>query len=716
MPGSIMFPTRQTLLIMAVLSTVILLAVAFTYRISHNVVNRTIVSHQEERATEVASSVEIWMAQQKKILGATIAALPLSNLQNTRETFGPLYMAMAAGHFSDVYIGEEKLGKLFDGAGWQPPPSYDPRRRPWYQHAVKKGEVSFTTPYIDLVTNDLVIALVAPLRIDEQLIGVIGADTVLDSLEQNVLKLQISRHSFAFIVEGSGTILVHPNRKYVMQESIFKIEKDLKTRIPGFAGSPVNSVHFSSDTRTDNLLSYKRIGDSNWFACVIAPFEEARNLARENTMVFAIELTLRALGILALVVLVSVAAGATIIFLLGKKYSSALQKYKSEMTGISRDLKWNIVKRKEVQTYYQTLFNVANDAIIISNGFKLAECNTKTREMFEIPMEELLQKNLLDLSPTYQPDGSFSADSLQKIIEGTRKGEQQVFRWSFMRNNGSEFPASVSIKSFELNDEKLVFSSIRDISKRIDAEAQLMQAQKMAAIGEMLGIIAHQWRQPLNTLSTYISSLQAAQYNDMLSKSFVEKLVRGADGQIKFMSKTIDDFRNFFKPSKKKEYLDIFEVILNAVKLMEAQIKAADIKLLVKNSTERHCLTVYGYKSEFVHVLVNIIANARDALKEEHERSAKPFEKSIRIHVNCDEEFIYIEIRDNGTGIPEHILPHIFTPYYTTKSSRSGTGVGLYMAKMIVEKEMGGRLMAENKGGYTSFSIRLNKTEEEAGR
>ncbi len=145
----------------------------------------------------------------------------------------------------------------------------------------------------------------------------------------------------------------------------------------------------------------------------------------------------------------------------------------------------------------------------------------------------------------------------------------------------------MSLKIFQLGDEELTLSSIRDISKRVDAEGQLMQAQKMAAAGEMLGIIAHQWRQPLNTLSTYISSLQAAHYNDMLTKSFVDKLVTGASGQIHFMSKTIDDFRNFFKPSKEKGPVDVLKMVISAVKLMEAQMKHADITLAIKNARVR---------------------------------------------------------------------------------------------------------------------------------
>jgi signal transduction histidine kinase len=180
------------------------------------------------------------------------------------------------------------------------------------------------------------------------------------------------------------------------------------------------------------------------------------------------------------------------------------------------------------------------------------------------------------------------------------------------------------------------------------------------------------------------------------------------------MSKTIDDFRNFFRPSKTKGYIDVFDVIISSVKIMEAQIKNADIKLTVKNAAGVKQLTVFGYMSEFVHVLVNIIVNARDALQEKEVASSESFQKKIDILVKSDDEFVYITITDNGSGIPEDILPHIFNPYYTTKSSQSGTGVGLYMSKMIVEKEMGGQLSAQNQDGTTQFLIKLKRVQRES--
>ncbi len=701
---------RKYFLTVTVLSLIILIAVTINYRIIDHIVDKTIADQQEDIAVKAADTVEIWLAQQMKILIATTNSVPLDRIDQNEDTLKPLKMAMKAGHFTDVYIGRKNDGLLIDGADWVPPGDYDPRSRPWYQRAIEVGSISFTTPYIDLVTNKLVIALVNPLVFNGKIIGVMGADTILDTLVENVLNLKVGETGYAFIVQRNGTILVHHNQDYVMRAKIQDIEKDLQGKLDNFRSKDIGSVSYRAKSLQDYVLSYSLIDNSDWFLCVAAPRDEIYSLSRNTTMIFATEVAVKVLGMLALMALLVVGLSGLTLFFYSKKYSSAVQQHQLELTGISKDLEWNITKRKEVETYYETLFNVANDAFLISIAGKFTECNQKTLEMFGLPKDDILEKNMLDLSPVHQPDGVLSEERLKIIIATSVKGEQQIVRWSFVRSDGVEFPASVSLKTFRRNSEKLTLYSIRDISKRVDAEMQLMQAHKMAAAGEMLAAIAHQWRQPLNTLSTYISSLKPAYLNNMLTKNFIEKLVTGADGQIQFMSKTIDDFRNFFKPSKSKGPVDVLKAIYNAVKLMEAQIKHADIQLLFRNTTETESLIVYGYHGEFIHVLVNILVNAKDAIMEHASNCGygKP-QKRIEIVASVENDTVFIHINDTGHGIPEDRMLRIFTPYFTTKGATSGSGMGLYMSKMIVEKEMNGELYAENTDIGARFTIKLKK-------
>jgi PAS domain S-box-containing protein len=703
--------TKNTLVTMAVLSAMILSVVGITYRSTQVIIEETIVDHQLAITTDVSKTTELWLSQQMKILDATAASVPLRDVGDNPETLDMLKMAMKAGHFSDVYIGLHN-GVLIDGADWTPPAGYDPRIRPWYKRAVEAKHTSFTRPYVDLTTMELVIALVTPLHVDGQFIGVMSADTVLDTLVDNLMSVKVGESGYAFIVEEDGTILVHPNQEYVMKVRLQETEPDLVLEIGRLRQSTSGAIAYQGQGNgLKHILAYKKIPNTDWFLCTTIPRLEAYEMTRKTTALLAVEKVLVVLGVLALVTLICGSGSVLVLFVFNRRFESTVQQHKDELTGISEDLQWNINKLKDVETSYQTLFHVANDAVLLSKGLQYLECNEKAVEMFGFPRVEVIGMNMLDFSPEFQPNGRESTGMADKIIEIANAGEQQFFEWTFLRSDGTEFAAEVGLKVLRLDNQELTLSSIRDISKRVNAEKQLRQAQKMAAMGEMLGAIAHQWRQPLNTLSTYIASLQSAYYNDKINRDFVQKLTAEADAQIQFMSKTIDDFRHFFRPSKKKLPFDIVEAANSAVKLMQAQLKQSEIELKIKHENIRQPLIVYGYQSEFVHVLVNILANARDAIEDRHLQESYGASRLVAIDIVNHGKEVIIRVKDYGCGIPKHLLTKIFDPYFTTKGTLSGAGIGLYMAKIIIENEMRGTLSAKNTENGAQFTIKLPKSD-----
>lgn len=703
---------RKPLLLLALASVLILAVVGGTYRSTTVLVEQAIADHQQAIADEAAKMTEIWLGQQTRILNATAASVSALPLDRNPGVMHLLKMAMQAGHFSDVYVGT-RGGLLIDGAKWPPPASYDPRQRPWYRRAVAAGKTVSTVPYDDFVTNEQVIALVSPLIVEGRFRGVIGADTVLDTLVENLRAVRVGETGYAFIVNGNGTILVHPNPKYPMKVKLQDTDPSLKGVMANFARSPSGTIAYHKGNQA-NILAYTKIADSNWILCTTIPRAEAYRLARKTTVLFAAEIVLKVLGGIALVTLLFVFGSGLAFFAFNRRFTTTLQKQREEISGINEDLAWNIHKRKELEKHYQTLFKVANDVILVSKDLTCIECNEKATEVFGYSRLGIIGRSILDLSPAFQPDGQASSPRAQRIVDEANAGKHQIFEWTFLRPDGSEFPAEVSLKSLQLDNELLCLSSIRDISKRVNAEQQLRQAQKMSAMGEMLGAIAHQWRQPLNTLSTYIASLQSAYLNERISSSFVETLVAGADAQIQFMSRTIDDFRHFFRPSKNKETFDVATAVGSAIKLLEPNLKQGDIDLEVKMGEVRKPFRVFGYPSEFVHVVVNIIANARDAIGERLAAGQGPATGRIEIGIDADERAVEVQVCDNGGGIPAHLIDKIFTPYFTTKGTTTGTGIGLYMAKMIVEKEMKGVLLVANIEGGARLTIRLPRSGESA--
>lgn len=688
----------------------ILALVVITYNSTKIVAERTVVSHQQSIATEASKIVELWLNYHLALVEATAVAVRSAEIRQNPETLRVLKMAMKAGDFSDVYIGLTD-GTMIDGADWPPPPGYDPRIRPWYQRAIEADRISFTTPYIDMTTGKPVIAIVTPLKNRNQLLGVLSADIVLDSLERNVMNVKIGKSGYTFVVNGQGTVLVHPDPKLLMTAKIQESDPSLGQIMEIFQTASIGSYTYSYQG-TEKLLSYRRLHNTGWYLCTTVDKEEAFSLAKNTAMLFAMGMVFKLLGFLVGLTLLAVGGSAAILLISKRRFETVVQQHRAVLSIKEQNLLGEITRRKQVETRYQTLFNVATNAMLLDRELAFVECNEKAQEMFGYARESILGKSMLDFSPKNQQDGRDSKDKLAAIMNAAKTGEQQYFEWAFLRADGSEFPAEVSLKTLQLDQERITLSSIWDVSKRANAEEQLRQAQKMAAMGEMLGSIAHQWRQPLNALSTYIASLPSAFYNRLITKEFIEKLVTEADSQIQFMSRTINDFREFFRPSKSKQPFNILESVHSAIKLLEPQLRQNAITLQIANSCPENGLVVFGYPNEFVHVLVNILSNAREAIEEKQKTNGwNEEQRRIDLSVASVNRQVILAVRDRGVGIPEHLLPKVFTPYFTTKGTTSGTGIGLYMAKMIVEKEMKGTLSAENLPDGARFTIQLPQSE-----
>lgn len=255
-------------------------------------------------------------------------------------------------------------------------------------------------------------------------------------------------------------------------------------------------------------------------------------------------------------------------------------------------------------------------------------------------------------------------------------------------------------------DERISMAQVlRDeTTERVKAQEELRETElllfnqgRLAAMGEMVGNIAHQWRQPLNILGLYSQDILMTYKKGKFNTEYLEAMVKKMLETIQHMSKTIDDFRNFFRPDKEWVEFRVLEVVEKTISLLGNCFKAQQIGITVIPVGDP---VVGGCPNQFCQVLFNIMNNARDAFITK--RVSSPM---ITIDIGMEEGRCVVTITDNAGGIPEDIIPKIFDPYFTTKGPDKGTGVGLYMSKMIIEKNMGGILSARNVGGGAQFRI-----------
>ena len=238
-----------------------------------------------------------------------------------------------------------------------------------------------------------------------------------------------------------------------------------------------------------------------------------------------------------------------------------------------------------------------------------------------------------------------------------------------------------------------------EVVKNRQKDFLLIRQSRQAAMGEMIGNIAHQWRQPLTTIALLIQDLSENYCYGDFNQEYLDKTVDHAMQVIQFMSSTIDDFRNFFKPDKLKESFLIGEAIRKTISFTGPSLKDKNIHVDLETDDT---LYITGYPNEYAQVLFSIINNAKDALLEKGVKNPL-----IVIKASNQQGKSVVTIADNAGGIPEDVFDKIFDPYFTTKELGKGTGVGLYMAKTIIEKHMGGKLSARNNAEGAEFRIEV---------
>jgi two-component system C4-dicarboxylate transport sensor histidine kinase DctB len=265
----------------------------------------------------------------------------------------------------------------------------------------------------------------------------------------------------------------------------------------------------------------------------------------------------------------------------------------------------------------------------------------------------------------------------------------------------SQYQLEVEKRTDEL--EKLNQSLEQRVSDGLKAHRQkdkmLIQQSKMAEMGDMLSMIAHQWRQPLNQMSYLFMNIDSAYEYKELSKEYLDDKLKEGNALLEFMSVTIDDFRNYFRPDKAKEFVLVSDVVNTSVSLMQKSLEVSGVE--VELDSQGRDLT-HIYKNEFIQVMLNLIKNAKDILVEKNIKNPK-----IVIKSRCESEKLVVEVCDNGGGVDESIIEKIFEPYFSTKEKQSGTGLGLYMSKMIIEEHIGGELSVCNEKDGACFTIKI---------
>jgi len=376
-------------------------------------------------------------------------------------------------------------------------------------------------------------------------------------------------------------------------------------------------------------------------------------------------------------------------------------------------MKANISRRKIVEKDLQNrikfdkvlLDTLPNPIYYKNKDGKFLGCNKAFSELLNISKKDVIGKRAKDFFPKDVAWKNKKIDEQLLKTLGTSTSEVTLHTWD------NQMKHIIINKAVYLNNDGSIGGIVcvmDNITERTQQKQFLIQQGKLAEMGDMVASIAHQWNEPLVELSAQVQAIQTASMLGELDKVDIDEFVNDSMIQIKYMSKTLSDFRNFLKPSTakklfsiKKSFEDIFEIIAK-------QLFYSNISLKINYHANEKDLLIFGYENEFKQVLLNLINNAKNKIIEKN--SNKKF--NLTINVTASQEYNTIEIIDDGGNINLDIIDKIFEPYFTTK--KDGTGFGLYMSKVIIEDKMNGFINVQNKDNLVAFTLKLpNKTEKQ---
>ncbi|PUE64569.1 sensor histidine kinase [Arcobacter lacus] len=334
-------------------------------------------------------------------------------------------------------------------------------------------------------------------------------------------------------------------------------------------------------------------------------------------------------------------------------------------------------KVEEKNEELKLLFDTTMEAIILFKDDKVADCNKIAIDLFKYSSKnDLVGKHFEELI--------YNKKILEEINE-------KPIETTIIREDKSSFKALINIKDTPLNSQIFKILTIIDISEIKRKENLLAEQSKLAAMGEMIGNIAHQWRQPLNIISIAATNAKLKKEMNLLTDDILLDALKLISDTTEHLSNTIDVFTDFLKEDKEKSLFNLSQNIKNNISLIETILNENKIKIELDLDDE---IYIYNFSNEFSQALINILHNAKDALN-----STKSIDELRLIKISTKQLLnnIEISISDNAGGINKDIIDKIFEPYFTTKHKFQGTGLGLYMTRKIIKSSMKGEIIASNE-------------------
>ncbi|QKJ21520.1 cache domain-containing protein [Poseidonibacter lekithochrous] len=516
---------------------------------------------------------------------------------------------------------------------------------------------------------------------------------IQEKVVNHLSSIRISEDKFFIILNKEGTIISHPFKNYnnrnILKDDEFihfrEQFEQVKKLKDGEGAYYLNnhSLKLSTNEKIPKLWFVKPFDKWNWVITTGFYLSEIEPLIKEKEVYLEKKYT----DYLNTIIVSSIIVTISLLFIsiyIARILEESFLRYKNKLEDeITENIKQKNILEKAHEVAYigswelqidNMQLDLSDQALLIaelSSNYKNSEFKALENMVIKADWQDFYKavKNTINTGEELK--------SIYRIV--TSSGQ---IKWIHCRG--------------KLNAEKnSILGVIQDITetKNLEKEKQkqeelLYQQSKMAAMGEMIGNIAHQWRQPLSSISISASGAKFQKEMGILTDEIFYSLMDTINDKTQYLSQTIDDFRNFYKPDKTKNLFTTKSVYEKTIKLVSTQFLSKQIQ--INDNIED--VEIFSIENELIQVLINILNNARDAFEK-----TKDIKKFVSINIYTEDKKVYIEILDNAGGVPIHIIDRIFEPYFTTKHQSQGTGIGLYMSEEIIKKHLNGNIYVKNK-------------------
>ena len=367
------------------------------------------------------------------------------------------------------------------------------------------------------------------------------------------------------------------------------------------------------------------------------------------------------------------------------------------------------------QTKINNIFNNINAFLVITNGKILIDVNRSFLNFFHLEtMDDFLKEYSCICDKFLAGEGYLQkkVSEEENWLEHLQNNPEATHKVRMLDINDVVNIFQVNFQEYYQDNEVTYIVSFENItaleyelSSSRKKDKQLLQQSRLAQMGEMISMIAHQWRQPLAAISSASGAITLKAKRDKLDNNLAIELSGKIAEYSQHLSSTIDDFREFFKTNKEKKAISAEKIINGVLNIVEESIQSKDIKIIKDFSAN---IDIRTYPNEVKQVVLNLLKNAEDVLLEK--KIKNPF---IKLRTYIDAGYLHIEVIDNGGGISLDIIKNIFDPYFSTKTQKDGTGLGLYMSKTIIQEHCNGKLEVDNTQDGAIFSIVLQIEEKD---